>query len=135
MKLDLSAIPAKTYLAVGGALAILGVVGWIYASGRSDEAAVLKPKIEAAVDDGTARGLEVGGAQQSTIRTEATLARESRVQERTNAFIADTRSRPTAPLDAGAAARLRAHDRVLCDEAPGVCAVVAPAGGDATNGG
>lgn len=123
---------ARAYVAGAAALLIVSGAGLLYWNGRHDGAAAEKPKTELAADNGAARGLEVQGAQETTHRVETTLRKEARVQERTHALISDIKASPTAPLDPGVAVRLHAHDRVLCDEDPGVCP--APAGGDAAGG-
>ena len=126
-------LPFKYVFYVGGALLVLAAMTALYASGRNDGIASMRPKLEAAQEAQAASALEATGAQETTVRTETTLRREAIVQARTTDVITAARRAPAAPLALDSAARLRGHDQFLCDESPALCG--AAPGADAGDGG
>lgn len=105
------------------------VLAGFWWDGHHKGAAAAKPKIEAASDNAAARTLEAQGAQAINAKTEALLTQAVKTQERTDALVADLRSRPAVSgrLDSAVAGRLRDHDQFLCDSDPGACAPAAAA--------
>lgn len=95
---------------------------WLPWSGESrlDRA---EGRADYAESDGAARGLEAEGNADQVTRTEAYGDIKIRVEGVTASTITDARSAPdaTEPLSGERAARLRDHDRRLCDIAPGSC--------------
>lgn len=80
-------------------------------------------RADRAESDASARGLEAEGNAEQVRRTEAYGDIRVRVEAVTAESITHARSAPDAtdPLTADRAARLRAHDRRLCDLAPAGC--------------
>jgi hypothetical protein len=100
-------------------------------------------QVRAAVaeSDAAARGLEVEGAAEQAVRADRHHQQAVSVAVATDR--ADTEARTahdaSLPLDPARAARLREHDRRLCELAPAVCAAApadpAAGGGDAVPAG
>lgn len=90
------------------------------AEARLDRAEVRADRAES---DASARGLEAQGNAAQVRRTEAYGDIRVRVEAATAQSITQARSAPdaTEPLAADRAARLRDHDRRLCDIAPAGC--------------
>lgn len=114
-------ISARVALGVGAALLVISAGAGLYWKGRRDDAAIQKPKIEAATDNGVARGLEVEGERNVAGHVEIIWREERAIQEKTHDVVADIKAGPTAPLDPVSAARLREHDRFLCEQRPDAC--------------
>lgn len=97
----------------------------------SDEARADRAEVRAAraESDAAARGLEAQGNAEQVRRTEAYGDIRVRVEAATAESITKARSAPDAtdPLAADRAARLRDHDRRLCDLAPAGCAAASRA--------
>ena len=85
-------------------------------------------RADTAESDASARKLESQGQAEQVARTEAYGDLRIRVEAATAETVTEARSAPDAddPLPADRAARLRAHDRQLCDLSPGVCSTAAP---------
>lgn len=81
-----------------------------------------------AESDATARGLESQGNAEQVARTEAYGEMRIRVEGVTAESITRAQEAPDAndSLSGERAARLRDHDRQLCDIAPGTCEAAAP---------
>ena len=96
----------------------------------SVEAQLDRTKTELATtqSDATARGLESQGNAEQVARTEAYGDIRIRVEGVTAESITQAHEAPDAndPLSDERAARLRDHDRRLCDIAPGTCQAAAP---------
>ena len=80
-------------------------------------------RVDRAESDASARGLEAQGNAEQVRRTEAYGDIRVRVEAATAESITQARSAPDAtnPIAADRAARLRDHDRRLCDIAPAGC--------------
>jgi hypothetical protein len=111
---------ARWQIALAAALTILGVAAWLYASGRRDGAARARPRIEAARAQAAVASLEAQGARETVRRVEVVMRRkEAAAQIAAEATEEALKAEDAhAPLDDARAARLRAHDRQLCDAAP-----------------
>ena len=85
-------------------------------------------RADTAESDATARGLESQGNAEQGARTEAYGEMRIRVEGVTAESITRAQEAPDAndPLSGERAARLRDHDRRLCDIAPGTCEAAAP---------
>ena len=96
----------------------------------SAEAQLDRTKTELATtqSDASARGLESQGNAEQVARTEAYGDIRIRVEGVTAESITRAQEAPDAndPLSDERAARLRDHDRRLCDIAPGTCQAAAP---------
>jgi len=115
---------------LGGAAAIvLAAAAVLYWKGRHDDAAVQRPKIEAAQAQAAAAGAEAKGEKESAQRVELVV----RQREAAAATIADLTPKALnaedahAPLDPARAARLRDTDDQLCLAAPQLAGCSAPA--------
>ena len=85
-------------------------------------------RADTAESDATARGLESQGNAEQVAQTEAYGEMRIRVEGVTAESITRAQEAPDAndPLSGERAARLRDHDRRLCDIAPGTCEAAAP---------
>lgn len=85
-------------------------------------------RADTAESDAAARRLESQGNAEQVVRTEAHGDLRIRVEAATTEAVTQARSAPDAtdPLPADRAARLRDHDRQLCDLAPGACPAATP---------
>ena len=121
------AVAAAGLLAAGVLIIIVGA----YLEGRRSSA----PKIEASADQAVAGALAAEGAQESAARIEIYHQQSAAALEALAALqgAAVQSEDAHAPLDPGRAARLAAHDRVLCATVDfDGCA--GAAGGDAGDG-
>lgn len=104
-----------------------GLWSWLpwSAEAQLDRAEV---RADTAEGDATARGLESQGNAEQVARTEAYGDIRIRVEGVTAESITRAQEAPDAndPLSDERAARLRDHDRRLCDIAPGSCPSAAP---------
>jgi hypothetical protein len=104
-----------------------GLWSWLpwSAEAQLDRAEV---RADTAESDATARGLESQGNAAQVARTEAYGEMRIRVEGVTAESITRAQEAPDAndPLSGERAARLRDHDRRLCDIAPGSCPAAAP---------
>lgn len=86
-------------------------------------------RADTAESEADARGLEAQGNAEQVTRTEAYGDIRIRVEGVTASAVTEARSAPDAetPLDPDRGARLRDHDRSLCQLAPASCAAPADA--------
>ena len=143
MKLeDLVPLPQAILMRIGAGLAATAIVaaaiGGVWLSGRHAGVAVERPKTDAAVDHADAAGLELKGAQESAVRTDAYQHLDLTVHQAAAAATAaaGAAADATEPLDPARAERLRAFDERLCGLRPALCpaAGAAAQGGDAPGG-
>lgn len=122
-------------LIVAALLVAAGVAwgGWLIWSVMRPQVERAERQTETAQDDSAGRGLEAQGADETTAAVEHHYAHTREIEVRTHALQADAAVAPDAasPLD-DRGARLGAHDRFLCEQAPRSCAPAA--GGDASDG-
>lgn len=122
--------PLGWLIAVVALLLAIGLLAWGWnnlwswlpwsGEARLDRA---EGRVDRAASDASARGLEAQGNAEQVRRTEAYGDIRVRVEAATAESITKARSAPDAtdPLAADRAARLRDHDRRLCNIAPAGC--------------
>lgn len=123
----------RLMLAALGIASLLAAGAGLYWKGRLAGIAAERPKVAAAVDRAAVARLEAEGARDSAARVELVVRqRESAVETVTRITPEILNSESAhASLDADRGARLRRHDRELCELASDRLAGCAPASRDA----
>lgn len=127
----------RLMLAALGIASLLAAGLGLYWKGRLEGSAAERPKVAAAVDQAAVARLEAAGARSSAARVAVVVRQREAAAEtvtRITPEILNTES-AHAPLDTDRGARLRRHDRELCELASDRLSGCAPTSRDARGGG
>lgn len=108
-----------------------GLTSWLPWSAENQRDRAVAER-DFARSDASARGLEVEGERAQAGRVDTFHTQELVIRDLTARADIEARRAPDAndPLTDDRAARLRDHDRSLCDASPGVCRTAAPVPAD-----
>ncbi len=126
----------KLILAGASALAIFLAAAGLYWKGRAAGVAAERPKVMEAQGQAVTSRLEADGARQTTARVDLVVRQSEAANQSLTKLSADLQKSENAnePLDAQRSARLRDHDRELCQLAGDLAGCGGAKAGDAGPG-